>query len=105
MTQKAAVLKHLKSGYDITPIEALNNFGCFRLAAIIEVLRKENYIIETEIVHSNEKHFAKYHLVGMKGGLVSQDGAVAKPPTETRQPSDLFKFINNQGLETYTPLK
>ena len=34
-TQKQNILDHLKSGYGITPLDALQKFGCFRLAAVI----------------------------------------------------------------------
>ena len=40
-TQDGNVLQLLKSGQTITPIEALNKFGCFRLAAVVHRLRKE----------------------------------------------------------------
>ena len=45
LTQEANVLHTLKSGRTITPIEALNQFGCFRLAAIIHTLRKDGWNI------------------------------------------------------------
>ena len=62
MTQSDQILAHLKSGNSITPLEALNLFGCFRLGARILDLRKEGYDIQTEIIHSAGKHFAKYYL-------------------------------------------
>ena len=43
-TQCAAILEHLKKGLSITPLEALNLCGCFRLAARIHDLRhKQGY--------------------------------------------------------------
>ena len=39
VTQKNKVKEHLNSGQSITPIEALERYGCFRLAAIIHTLK------------------------------------------------------------------
>ena len=54
------ILTHLQSGKSITPIEALNEFNCFRLAAHIEVLRREGHIIHTTMVDNGGKKFVKY---------------------------------------------
>ena len=62
VSQSDAILEHLKSGKSINPIEALNLYGCFRLGARILDLRREGYEIETETVHTNGKHFAKYRM-------------------------------------------
>lgn len=62
MTQSEAILEHLKSGKSLTPIDALNLFGCFRLGARILDLKKEGHNIVTEIVHENGKHFARYFI-------------------------------------------
>ena len=62
MTQTDQILAHLQSGKSITPIDALNLFGCFRLGARILELRKEGFDIETEMIHENGKTFAKYYL-------------------------------------------
>ena len=63
-TQKAYILDALKSGAKITPITALNSFGCFRLAAVIHELRKEHEIITEEVSNSNGATFAQYSLAG-----------------------------------------
>ena len=63
MTQHAAVLDYLKRGNCITPLEALNMFGSFRLGAIIFVLRAEGYNIATTMVNNGKKHFASYKLI------------------------------------------
>ena len=63
LTQEANVLHTLKSGRTITPIEALNQFGCFRLAAIIHTLRKEGgWPIHTDMVGDGKKSWAQYSL-------------------------------------------
>jgi len=56
------ILRWLQSK-PITPMDALQHIGSMRLAAHIEVLRKEGYNIHTEDVKSNGKHFARYHLI------------------------------------------
>ena len=48
-SQIALVLKHLLSGEEITPIEALNKYGCYRLGAVIFNLKKEGYRIKTRM--------------------------------------------------------
>ena len=62
-TQDGNVLQLLKSGQTITPIQALNKFGCFRLAAVVHRLRKEQgWPIHTDIIKHNKKHWAQYSL-------------------------------------------
>ena len=63
-SQCSAILEHLKKGLSITPLEALNRFGCFRLSARIHDLRhKQGYDIMTErVLTSNGKYVAQYRL-------------------------------------------
>jgi biotin operon repressor len=56
------ILTHLQNGRSLTPLEALNEFGCFRLAAHIESLRKDGHRIFTHMVNENGKKYAKYTL-------------------------------------------
>lgn len=56
------VLSHLKAGNTITPIEALQMFGCFRLAARVCDLREKGHAIHTDIIKQNGKEFARYRL-------------------------------------------
>ena len=49
MTQNQQILSHLKTGKDITPLQALGLYGVYRLAARINDLRKQNVPIETVI--------------------------------------------------------
>lgn len=60
VSQRTQILEYLKVR-PITPLIALDRFGCFRLAAIIERLRGKGYVIETELV-GKTKH-AKYTLI------------------------------------------
>ena len=62
-SQSSKILAYLKAGNGITPIEALNLFGCFRLGARIADIKKMGYNIVTEMVKVGDgKRVAKYHL-------------------------------------------
>ena len=59
VTQKSKIKKHLQSGQPITPIDALERYGCFRLAAIIHTLKNHYGMnIKTELVKN--KYGTKY---------------------------------------------
>lgn len=62
-TQMNMVLDHLAKGKDITPIEALERFGVFRLAAIVHSLRREGFEIATELVGNGRNKFARYSMI------------------------------------------
>lgn len=62
-TQKDMVLDHLLTRGSITPLEALNEYGCFRLADVIYKLKKDGWHIMTDMVTRNGKTFAEYRLV------------------------------------------
>jgi hypothetical protein len=64
MTQTEMIRAHLESGREITPIDALQQYGCFRLAARINDLRKAGLPIETITEQRDGKAWAKYRLVG-----------------------------------------
>jgi hypothetical protein len=56
-------LRHwVLSGKAITPIQALDTFGIFRLSARILEMRNEGWLIDTKIVERNGKKFAQYKL-------------------------------------------
>ncbi|MCK6381854.1 MAG: helix-turn-helix domain-containing protein [Leptospiraceae bacterium] len=61
-SQNQKILKHLQSGKSITPIEALNKFGCFRLGARIYDLKKDGWKIESEFQTKKGKSFSCYRL-------------------------------------------
>ena len=62
MTQKQEILKVLRAGRMITPIDALNDFGCFRLGGRILELRQDGYDIRT-VINDGNKKYAKYYLI------------------------------------------
>lgn len=47
MTQQERVLDHLKTHGSITPLEALSEYGIYRLSVAIWRLRKQGYPITT----------------------------------------------------------
>ena len=62
-SQASRILAHLKDGNGITPMDALNLFGCFRLGARIADLKRMGYDIVTERVKVEDgKYVARYHL-------------------------------------------
>jgi hypothetical protein len=62
-TQAKVILDHLLAGNRITALDALAQYGCFRLAARIHELRKEGYEIEEQIVIGvNRKRYASYFI-------------------------------------------
>ena len=60
-SHKAGILKWLQTGRSITPFDALDKYGCFRLAAVIFELRhKDNYNISMKRV--KPKNYGEYTL-------------------------------------------
>lgn len=67
-TQLNRILSHLLEHETITPLEALSEYGCYRLGARIADLRKQGYDIETKITSGKNRfgdsvNFATYRLV------------------------------------------
>lgn len=67
-TQLNRILAHLLEHETITPLEALSEYGCYRLGARIADLRKQGYDIETKITSGKNRfgdsvNFATYRLV------------------------------------------
>ena len=66
MTQTEAILASLakRGRRGITPLEALNEHGCFRLGARIYDLRRQGHLIGKEMVKLDSgKRVARYWLV------------------------------------------
>lgn len=63
-SQTDQILAHLKNSKGITAFEALNRFGCLRLAARIKDLRKAGNHIETTMIETDQgKRVARYALI------------------------------------------
>lgn len=59
-SQTERIKKYLTEHNSITPMQALNKFGCLRLAARIRELRDDGYLIVSTTVTKNGKRYAKY---------------------------------------------
>lgn len=67
MTQNQQILAHLKTGQTLTPLEALESFGCFRLASRIHDLKEDGWPITCDRLDvGNNKRVGHYHLVNDK---------------------------------------
>ena len=63
MSQTDQILEALMRGKKITPLDALAEFGCLRLASRIGELKEQGYKIKKKTVKSaNGKRFAEYSL-------------------------------------------
>lgn len=63
MSQNKQIANYLNKGKKLTPIDALNKFGCFRLAARIADLRNEGMNIVTNTIKlKNKKQIAQYSI-------------------------------------------
>jgi hypothetical protein len=66
-SQLKEIRHYLESGGKLTPLEALDKFGCFRLAAIVHNLREEGLNIKTTMVKQGKKSFAEYSIDNSDG--------------------------------------
>ena len=63
MSQNKQIADYLNKGKKLTTIDALNKFGCFRLASRINDLRNDGMNITTMIIKlDNKKQVAQYSL-------------------------------------------
>jgi hypothetical protein len=63
MSQNDMVLSWLQRGKTLTPMQALEKFGCFRLAARVHNLRMEGHdIVANDYVLPNGKRVARYSM-------------------------------------------
>ena len=61
MNQDDMVLDFLKRGGSLTPLEALEKFGCLRLSARAHTLKKRGFNVVSRMVEVSEsKHVAQY---------------------------------------------
>lgn len=61
-SQSKKVEQWLNSGKGITPLEALQKWGVFRLSAIIFNLRNKGMDINTKMLGKGNKKYAEYSL-------------------------------------------
>jgi len=61
-SQTKQLKKWLKSGKTISPLQALNQLGIYRLASRCFDLRNEGMNIETKMIHLGNVKYAQYRL-------------------------------------------
>lgn len=75
-SQRDRITSYLKSGKKITPLLALNRFGCLRLSARIMDIKedlKDSHIVYSERYKTREgKYVARYWAVKMNGCFNNQ---------------------------------
>ena len=64
MTQAQKILRDLKKGERITPLDAMKNYGCMRLAARIYDLRAEHNIEQSPKTVDSGATVAEYRIDG-----------------------------------------
>ncbi len=62
MSQSKQILDHLLTGEPITPIEALNQYGVFRLSARCFDLREKGFDIQAKTINTGKKSYASYFM-------------------------------------------
>ena len=62
-SQAQKIRNYLERGNKITPLEALNLFGCFRLSARIHDIKESGCDVNTEIIEVNGKKVAQYSIL------------------------------------------
>ncbi len=62
MSQNERILQMLKSGRKVSPIEALSEEGCLRLAARINDLRRAGHDIQSVTVKENGVRYSRYYM-------------------------------------------
>lgn len=62
-SQTDRIIDYLLTGKSITPLEALDLFGCFRLGARIADIRQKGYLVYSEFITTpTGKRVKRYHL-------------------------------------------
>lgn len=67
MSQNKRILESLQNGDKLTPLDALERFGCFRLGARVYDLRKQGHDIKSETVarknsNGEVKRYSQYFM-------------------------------------------
>ncbi len=62
-SQTDRILEYMLTGKSITPLEALNLFGCLRLGARIADIKAKGYLVYSEFVDTpTQKKVKRYYL-------------------------------------------
>ena len=80
--QSTAILAALLGGQTVTPMDALQEFGSWRLAARVKDLRLAGWNVVSERVSDNERTYAQYHIplgcpriIGRQQSLFDEESA------------------------------
>jgi len=66
-SQRELILLHLKHKGKLSPLQALREYKCLRLAAVVHRLRSEGYKILTDWREQGSTRYAVYRLEGFTG--------------------------------------
>lgn len=74
VTQCQKIVNYMKTFGSITPLEAVSDLGCMRLAFRINDIKKMGYRVKTELISGKNRlgestRFAKYSLEGNHNGI------------------------------------
>lgn len=95
MTQAKRILEYMEQGHKITPLEALDKFGSFRLGAVIFDLKKEGHNIQSKMIElPSGKHVKQYWLE--KRTVVAPVAGTARTRQETAYQASLFDIKQTQ---------
>jgi hypothetical protein len=61
-TQTDMILTDLERGQTITPLDALNNYGCMRLASRVHELKKDGFDVRKKTIIRDGKSYAAYYI-------------------------------------------
>ncbi len=62
-SQTTQIINYLKTGKTLTPLEALNHFGCWALSSRISDIKKQGYKIASVPVKVGKKNVAQYSFI------------------------------------------
>lgn len=66
MKQTDKILMYMQTEGEITPLDALREFNCMRLAARISDLRRDGHQISSRIVHDVNRYGQRTHYAAYK---------------------------------------
>lgn len=58
------ILRHLAKGHSLTPLTALNKFGCLSLSQRIGELKRQGWPVASKLVKVGQARVARYWLEG-----------------------------------------
>ena len=73
-SQNVEIRKFMERGFEITPLEALEMFGCMRLASRIRELKDSGLPITDRWIERNGKRYKAYRMATDKASLSARVG-------------------------------